>query len=189
MTEPSKVTHQLSGARRACGSAPAREQPAPRDATVTGHTVLIGIGHPFRRDDGVGPAVVDLLRHRLTSIRLVTCDGEPTTLIDAWTGADRAIVIDAVRAAGGPAGQIHRFDTQHPTATRTGITMPHATDLGDAIALARVLDRMPQSLLIYGVQVEDVHFGPGLSPAVHAAARHLADEIATLLADCALPPC
>jgi hydrogenase maturation protease len=148
---------------------------------VTGHTVLIGVGHPFRRDDGVGPAVVDLLRDRLTGVRFVTCDGEPTTLIDAWTGADRAVVIDAVRAAGGAAGRIHRFDAEPPAATRAGVTAPHATDIGDAIALARALERMPRSLLIFGVQVEDVQFGLGLSPAVDAAARHLADEIATLL--------
>jgi hydrogenase maturation protease len=146
-------------------------------------TVVIGVGNPFRRDDGVGPAVVDLLRDRLTGTRFVTCDGEPTTLIEAWTGADRAVVVDAVRAAHGTVGSVHRFSVHHPAATRTGTTAPHAADLGDAVALARALDRLPRSLLIFGVQVEDVHFGLGLSPAVAAAARGLADDIATLLAE------
>jgi hydrogenase maturation protease len=145
--------------------------------------VVIGIGHPFRRDDGVGPAVVDLLRDRLPGTRLVTSHGEPTTLIDAWTGAERAVVVDAVRAAGGTAGRIHRIEAGHPAATRAGVVTPHASDLGDAIALARALDQMPRSLLIFGVQVDDVEFGVGLSPAVDAAARLLAAEIATLLGD------
>jgi hydrogenase maturation protease len=148
-------------------------------------TVVIGVGNPFRRDDGVGPAVVDLLRDRLTGPRFVTCDGEPTTLIEAWTGVHRAVVVDAVRAAGGAVGRVHRFSLDHPAATRTGTTAPHAADLGDAVALARALDRLPGSLLIFGVQVEDVHFGLGLSPAVAAAAQGLADEIVTLLADTA----
>lgn len=145
-------------------------------------TVVIGVGNPFRRDDGVGPAVVGLLRDRVTGVRFVTCDGEPTTLIDAWTGARRAIVVDAVRATDGAIGRIHRFDAGHPAATRAGVTAPHAADLGDAVALAQALDRMPLSLLVFGVEVVDVHFGLGLSPAVAASARSLADEIATLLA-------
>jgi hydrogenase maturation protease len=145
------------------------------------NTVVIGVGNEYRRDDGVGPAVVDLLRDRLTGVRFLTCDGEPTTLIEAWAGAERAIVVDAVRATDGAAGRIHRFDARHPAATRTGATVPHAADLGDAVALAEVLDRMPRSLLVFGVQVVDVHFGRGLSPAVAASARDLADEIAALL--------
>jgi hydrogenase maturation protease len=148
-------------------------------------TVVIGVGNPFRRDDGVGPAVVDLLRDRRTGVRLVACDGEPTALIDAWTGADRAVVVDAVRVVAGEVGRIHRFSAEHPGATRTGVTAPHAADLGDAVALARVLDRMPTELLIFGVEVDDVRFGPGLSPAVASAARRLADEIAALLAHAA----
>jgi hydrogenase maturation protease len=147
--------------------------------------VVIGVGNAFRSDDGVGPAVVDLLRDRLTGPRFVTCDGEPTTLLDAWTGADRAIVIDAVRARGGAVGRVHRFSAEYPAATRAGVTAPHAADLGDAVALARVLDRMPRTLLVFGVQVENVHFGLGLSPAVTSAARGLADEIAALLANAA----
>ena len=150
---------------------------------MTERTVVIGVGNPFRRDDGVGPAVVDLLRDRLPGTRFVTCDGESTTLIEAWTGADRAVVVDAVRAADGAVGRIHRFSLDHPAATRTGATTPHAVDLGDAVALARALDRLPGSLQIFCIQVEDVHFGLGLSPAVAAAARGLADDIAMLLAE------
>src|SRR3954452_21613746 len=129
-------------------------------------TVLIGVGNPFRRDDGVGPAVVELLRERLTGVRIVTCDGETTALIDAWTGVDRAVVVDAVRVTAGHPGRIHRFSADHPTATRAGVSTPHAADLGDAVSLARALDRMPRSLLIFGVEVGDVGFGPGLSPVV-----------------------
>jgi hydrogenase maturation protease len=141
-------------------------------------TVVIGIGNPFRRDDGAGPAVVDLLRQRLTGVEFVVCDGEPTTLIDAWTGAARAVVIDAVRCERGDVGHIFRFAAGHPTATRAGVATSHAADLGDTVALARALDRMPDTLLVYTVQVDDVSYGTGLSPAVVAAARRLADVIA-----------
>jgi hydrogenase maturation protease len=148
---------------------------------VNTRTVVIGIGNPFRRDDGVGPAVVDRLRRRVTGVEFVVCDGEPTTVIDAWAGAARAVVVDAVRAVGGDVGRVFRFTTDHPAATRAGITASHAADLGDTVALARALDRMPDTLLVYTVQVSDVSYGTGMSPPVVAATDRLADDIAAVL--------
>ena len=60
---------------------------------------MIGVGNEFRRDDGNRPAVVARLRDRVPpGVELVLTDGEPTRLIEAWTGAALAVVIDAVRA-------------------------------------------------------------------------------------------
>jgi hydrogenase maturation protease len=148
---------------------------------MSGHTVVIGIGNPFRHDDGVGPAVVDLLRERLTGVGFVTCDGEPVALMDAWSGARRAVVIDAARGPDGEVGRVFRFATEHPAATRAGVAASHAADLGDTVALARALDRMPGSLLVYTVAIADTSFGTGLSPAVEAAAGRLADQIAAVV--------
>jgi hydrogenase maturation protease len=145
---------------------------------VTGRTVVIGIGNPFRRDDGVGPEVVSLLHDRRIAAELVTCDGEASALIDRWTGAGLAVVVDAVRTGTGRAGRIHRFGDHQPAPARDGEPAGHAADLGDAVALARELGRMPRSLLCYAVEIDDAGFGLGLSPAVRAAARRLADEIA-----------
>ena len=40
--------------------------------------ILIGIGNPYRRDDGVGPALIEALETAgLPGVRLVTADGEP----------------------------------------------------------------------------------------------------------------
>lgn len=141
-------------------------------------TVVIGVGNPFRHDDGVGPAVVDRLRQRLTDVEFLTSDGEPTALIDAWAGARRVVVVDAARCRDGDVGRVFRFAAEHPAATRAGVAASHAADLGDTVALARQLDLMPTTLLVYTVQVDDVSFGTGLSPAVAAAADRLADEIA-----------
>ena len=146
-----------------------------------GRTVVIGVGNLFRHDDGVGPTVVALLRARTTGAEFLTCDGEPTTLIEAWSDAGRAVVIDAARSPEGAPGHVFRFVTDHPAATRAGIAASHAADLGDTVALARALDRMPASLFVYTVQVDDVSFGTGLSAPVAAAAQRLADEIAAVI--------
>ena len=61
--------------------------------------VVIGVGNEFRRDDGAGPAVIGPLRDLVSSgVELVITDGEPTRLIEAWTGAALAVVVNAVRA-------------------------------------------------------------------------------------------
>ena len=66
----------------------------------SGPAVVIGIGNEFRRDDGAGSAVIGQLRGRVPCVRLVVTDGEPTRLIDAWTGAALAVVVDASGSSG-----------------------------------------------------------------------------------------
>jgi hypothetical protein len=42
---------------------------------------------------------------------------------------------------------------------------------------------MPVTLVMYGVEVDDVSFGPGLTPAVEAAAEDIAVAIVDRLKD------
>ena len=61
--------------------------------------VVIGIGHPYRKDDGVGPAVVELLRNRgQENATLVESDGEAAALIALWDRQRLAILVDAIQA-------------------------------------------------------------------------------------------
>jgi hydrogenase maturation protease len=121
--------------------------------------VVIGVGNEFRRDDGAGPAVVRRLRDLVPSgVGLVITDGEPTRLIDAWTGAAMAVVVDAVRVFGPQPphpGRVHRF--------------VHGFGLDDAIGLAVVLDRMPGRLIVHAIEAADLTQGTGLTPPVAAA--------------------
>ena len=57
----------------------------------------------------------------------------------------------------------------------------HGIALGDAVALARALDQLPQRLLLYAVEVVNTDFGIGLSAEVAPVVRIVADEIADLL--------
>jgi hydrogenase maturation protease len=60
--------------------------------------VVIGIGNPYRRDDGIGPTVADAIGGlHLPGVRVVLSDGEPVSLLAAWENADLAIVVDAIR--------------------------------------------------------------------------------------------
>jgi hydrogenase maturation protease len=143
--------------------------------------VIIGVGNEYRQDDGVGPVVLQRLRgFDLNAVALADSDGEPASLIELWDGADLAIVVDAVQAHGLP-GRIYRLGLHHPAGMQTRAASSHAVSLGEAVRLARVLGRMPQRLLLYGVQTAVVEPGVGLTPAVAAAADQVVTEIADLI--------
>jgi hydrogenase maturation protease len=139
--------------------------------------VVAGVGNAFRRDDGAGIAVAEEVRRRAPDVEVVTCEQEPSRLLDAWSGADTAIVVDAV-SSGAPAGTVHRFDASAgpvPASVFRGST--HALGVGEAIELARALGRLPASVLVYGIEGREFAAGEGLTPAVAAAVEPLAAEV------------
>jgi hydrogenase maturation protease len=144
--------------------------------------VVIGVGNPYRRDDGVGPTVIERLRQRgLAGVTLAESDGEPTRLLDLWEGADLAIVVDAVRTDARRPGTIHRRSLHHPSVGGSGSASSHVMELGDSVALAAALDRLPGALLLLAVEVADASPGVGLSREVEASVPVVLDEITELL--------
>jgi hydrogenase maturation protease len=137
--------------------------------------VVIGVGSEYRRDDGVGPAVIAALRSVGVpdGVELTVSDGEPTRLLEAWTGAELVVIVDAVRGASPTPGRLHRTElgapaTEPGTAGRT-VASSHGLGVLDAVALARALGRAPSRVVVHTVEAGDLGFGPGLSPAVENA--------------------
>ncbi len=138
-----------------------------------GQVVLIGVGNPYRRDDGIGPALAAAIGGLdLPGVIVLTSDGEPSRLLDAWTGARLAVVVDAVRPGGGEPGQIHRF-SGCPADGDSGPASTHGLGIGQAAALGQALDRLPDRLVVLAVEAADVGYGEQLSPPVAAALASL----------------
>ena len=141
-------------------------------------SVVIGVGNEFRRDDGAGPAVIARLRGLVPAgVELVVTDGEPTRLIEAWTGAVLAIVVDAVRAQPPRPGTIHRFAVDRAGIAASRAASSHGLGLDEAIGLAMALDRMPGRLIVHAIEAADLTQGTGLTPTVAAAVGIVADAI------------
>ncbi|WP_329296806.1 hydrogenase maturation protease [Streptomyces pseudovenezuelae] len=140
---------------------------------------VIGVGNEFRRDDGVGWAVLDRLRERATErplspgTVLATCDGDPARLIGLWEGAGLALVVDAAHAHPGTPGRVHRLELDAGQLAHPPTTSSHGLGLGEAVELARVLGVLPDHLVVYAVEGADSALGTGLSPAVAAAVEPL----------------
>jgi hydrogenase maturation protease len=150
----------------------------------TGTTVVIGVGNPYRCDDGVGPAVIDLLKARRVADAVLTrSHGEAADLIEGWSGANLAILVDAIVAEPAHPGRVHRLAVHQCPTERTRAASSHGLDFGEAVELARVLGRLPDELVLYAVEVERVEYGTGLSPAVAEAAARVAEQIGAELAE------
>lgn len=129
--------------------------------------VVIGIGNEFRRDDGVGLAVAEEVAKRgVPGIRVVTATGEPGAILEAWSGARLAVVIDAAAGEGSCPGRIRRW-TPGETAD-LGLVSSHAIGLPQAYALGQAVAQIPDRLVVLCVDVVDTDYGVGLTPAVAA---------------------
>lgn len=147
---------------------------------TAGPVVVVGLGNRYRRDDGVGVvagAALDELG--LPDIRVVTDIVEPMGLLEAWSGAGLAIVIDAAVATPPLPGRVTRCalsDLVSPEAISS-----HRVDLAAAYALGQALDRVPDALVVVSVEAADTGHGVGLTPqvaaAVPAVVRMAVDEI------------
>ena len=157
--------------------------PASR-SPADGRVVVIGVGNEFRRDDGAGPAVVASLRGRVPpGVELLLADGEPTRLIEAWTGAALAVVVDAVLADPPRPGRVHRFVLDRPLAGTTRTASSHGFGLDDAVRLALALDRMPGRLVVHAIEADDLSQGQGLTPLVAAAVGDVARAVLSDMPD------
>jgi hydrogenase maturation protease len=146
--------------------------------------LVIGVGNRYRGDDGAGLEVARRIREAsLPRVAVEEFEGEPVSLVDVWEGAEDVYVVDAV-ASGGEAGTIHRFDAiaePPPVAFRSRGT--HAFSLSDAVELARALGRLPERLVVYGIEGETFLAGTVMSPRVEAAVARLADRMVAELAE------
>jgi hydrogenase maturation protease len=140
--------------------------------------VVIGVGNAYRGDDAAGLAVIDGLRQvDPGEVELVAYEQEPSRLIDTWTGADAAIVVDAAGPDGEP-GRVHRFDcatTGIPAALFRSST--HAFGVGDAVEISRALGTLPRRVLVYGIEGADFESGVGMTPPVAAACKRVVEDI------------
>ncbi|NIK59151.1 hydrogenase maturation protease [Kribbella shirazensis] len=147
------------------------------------------MGNEYRRDDGIGPALVAALEdRRLPGVTLLVSDGEPARLIDDWAGVPLAIVVDAVLCEPSAPGEFYRTDVpihehQHDPGLerRPHSAGSHSLGIPDALRLARAVDRLPHRLVVYAVEAADVTFGTDLSAPVAAALPRLVDAVVTEL--------
>ena len=137
--------------------------------------IVIGVGNAWRGDDGAGLAVARRVAAEGGTAH--AHEGDCAALVELWSGADHAVVVDAARS-GAPAGTVRHFDAAAAplpaAAVRSGT---HAFGVADAVELARALGRLPARLDVYAIEGGSFAAGDRLTPAVARAVAALAGRL------------
>ncbi|MFR9749663.1 hydrogenase maturation protease [Nocardia sp. 004] len=130
--------------------------------------VVIGVGNEYRHDDGIGPFIALCIeKYCLPDVFVTISDGEPTGLIDNWSDASLAVVIDAALCEPSTPGRVRRNDIE--LLTHSSATSTHASGIPDAWSLGCALGRIPDKLVVFSVEASCFDYGVGLSAQVAAA--------------------
>jgi len=146
---------------------------------------VIGIGNEYRGDDAAGLLVVRALRATgaTPGWDLLELSGEGAGLMDAWAERPGVVLVDAVALAGSPAGAVLRYDDPAALPPDTELRCSsHAFGVGAALALAKVLGRLPPALVLYGINGQAFAQGATMSPAVGDAVTRVARDIGRAIA-------
>ena len=140
--------------------------------------LVIGVGNALRRDDSAGLAVARSLKERVPAgVTVLEHGGEGADLIEVWRGARRVILVDAMRS-GAPPGSVQRIDCSfEPLPPSTFGDSTHAFSVAEAVELSRVLGRLPEQLIVFGIEGEDYGLGTELSSAVRLAVPRVVDAV------------
>jgi len=148
------------------------------------HPLILGCGNRQRGDDAAGILAAERLRALGFTVEVYS--GEASELMDAWSGADDVIVIDAV-VSGATAGTVHVWDGRHPPAFASATGSTHGLGVAQAIELARALGCLPARLRVYGIEGQRFEVGSEVSPEVERAVEEVVRRIAAELGS-AEPP-
>ena len=140
-----------------------------------GRVLVIGVGNRFRGDDAAGPAVAEGLDSE--GIDAIEHAGDGMQLMALWDGADRVIIVDAMRGGLAP-GTIQRFDAVLERLDETTFThFSHEIGVAAGVELARTLGRLPSRLIVYGIEGRSFGLGDALSPDVARAVKETVRRI------------
>jgi len=136
---------------------------------------IIGCGNSDRGDDAAGVLVVRCLRE--FGVEALEQSGDSLSLMDEWLACDDVILVDATAPNGAP-GQIRVWNALvDPLPADKLSCSTHGFGVREAVELARVLNRLPQSLLIYGIEGKHFSRDATLSPQVERAVESVAQQL------------
>lgn len=119
--------------------------------------LVMGVGNPLMRDEGIGPRVIELLLDGYVFPDNVSVEDAGTMgymILDLLKEADRLIVVDAIKDSGHPAGTVLMFSPEDLASNQVMHSM-HDLRLVDVLEAAELTGHAPEAVVI-GVQIESI---------------------------------
>ena len=141
-------------------------------------TRIIGCGNVQRSDDAAGVLVAERLRE--LGIAADVQSGSAFELLESWYKDEDVILVDAV-VTDSPIGKVHVWDGRPPKVPSNPQVSSHGFGVAEAIHLARILQLLPKSLCVYGIEGKNFGIGETVSPEVLQGVEKVAHEIAAFV--------
>jgi hydrogenase maturation protease len=107
-------------------------------------------------------------------------------LLNLLQGAEKIYIVDAVKTNAKP-GIIHRFQDHQIESHYTNTISSHSIGIADAISLGRVLKLLPQTVIVYGVEIDNIDYSFESSmiikEAVSLLSNLLTEELLAIFSD------
>ena len=128
---------------------------------------VLGIGNLLLKDEGVGVHLVQKLAGIVDNAKVNIIDAGTSpdflSLIDG--NIDKLIVVDAVKAGNEP-GTIYRLTLDDLELDSKSPVSLHEIGVLDSLKIMALFDRLPESMVIIGIEPKTIDFGLDLSPEV-----------------------
>jgi hydrogenase maturation protease len=136
---------------------------------------LVGVGSPYG-DDRVGWLIADELQYRLGTALDVHKVGTPLSILDRIDGINWLGICDGCRGLESP-GAWRRWTWPNIPFESEKFTGSHDLGLIATLQLAESLGRLPQRVVIWGVDIQTCSPEDHISLSVNAAVRTVASSI------------
>jgi hydrogenase maturation protease len=143
-------------------------------------TAIIGIGNLLRGDDGIGIQIARRLREaNLLGVEIFESRGDVTDLLEIFGRFSSVHLIDAVHMEGGeheasgPAKVVRLDLLKENGPDLDPASSSHVLGIGESVALAKLLNRLPAKLEFWGIESQRFDLGSEPSPSVREGAEDL----------------
>jgi hydrogenase maturation protease len=124
--------------------------------------LVLGVGNPYRRDDGIGNEVIKVLSEQKISGFDLKDVGDGLSILEIIEPYQKVIIIDACEMAESP-GTVKVFSPEEAIIKiKNDALSTHGIGLAEVLHLIKALE-IKIDLKIIGVQPKEIGFGEGLS--------------------------
>jgi len=141
-------------------------------------TIIIGIGNEFRSDDAIGIITARKLKEKnIPGIDIIEHDGDGAELMEVWKSYKNVLIIDATSIGNSP-GDVKRIDAAKNKLPK-GINAhsSHLFNVAEAIETSRILGKLPDRCIIYGIEGKNFNLGTEVSAEVLNASDEAVESI------------
>jgi Ni/Fe-hydrogenase, b-type cytochrome subunit len=146
---------------------------------------ILGIGNSLYSDEGLGVQILPRLEVALKDISdLEFVDGttEGMQLLGPVEATQELIVVDAINAGKDPGTQIKLKKDEIPSFN--GIKMSvHQIGFQEVVSAAQLRDRLPEKMVMFGIQPASLELGTELSQTIELAVPGLIEQIRRQISD------